>query len=154
MKNVMIVYLVAMMLIMPNIIIAQEAAQEDMQFDLMKVHYKAESDAKADLVVGKAGWGLGAFGASLLASPLLGGGLTILAAYNTGGTVIVPLERSAELKKMYPENLDALHAYENKYLETYTALKKKGQGKAAWVGTGAGFVVNLFLVASMLADAE
>ena len=101
---------------------------------------------------GNIGWGLGAFAASLLLSPLLGGGVTIIAAYTVSGEVNVSPIRLAAVEKEFPGNSMALQYYATQYTKKYDELKKKGQAKAAWIGTGAGFVVNLVLLSAILAE--
>jgi len=148
MKKIIIVTLVIFQTMLPCVALAQD----NQNVDYRQIEMNAEHDAKNDLEVNKVGWGLGAFGASILLSPLLGGGATIVAAYSMGGDVTIPSGRIGELNQKYPNNYTAVNAYENKYVNTYKSLKKKGQGKAAWAGTGAGFVVMLLLISSIVAE--
>ncbi len=144
MKKVLVATLVVMQIVLPCI----AYGQTPQQVDYMKLEMKAERDAEADVKVSKAGWGIGAFLASVLFSPLIGGGATIVAAYTIGGSVEAPAAKMGEVEQMYPGNYMALKAYEDQYKETYASIKKKRQAKAAWYGTGVGFALNFILIVS------
>jgi len=150
MKKIITVSLVVMQMILPCIAYAQDSGNVDYR----KLEMNAEQDAKSDLKVSKVGWTIGALGASVLLSPLLGGGATIIAGYSMGGDVKVPTARIGEIQQQYPDNFTAVKAYEDKYIDTYKTLKKKAQGKAAWAGTGIGFAINLVLISMILSESE
>ena len=65
---------------------------QEVKIDIAELEYKAKSYAQSDAKKKSTGaWVGGSTLASLLASPLLGGGLTIIMAYNTGGDTDVPI---------------------------------------------------------------
>jgi len=132
-----------------NIGIAQVKTDVDYEYLLAQ----SEMDSKADVTVNSVGWGVGAFLASIVASPLLGGGLTVIMAGNVSG-VTVPASRRQVIMEKYPNSPDPFNYYKDKYITNYTQLKKKGQRSAAWKGVGAGFIVNLILVMNALSDME
>ncbi len=126
-------------------------AQEKTDVDYDYLMAQAEMDSKADLTVNSMGWGVGAFLASIVASPLLGGGLTVILAGNVSG-ITVPDSRRQMIMEKYPNSPIPFNYYEDKYITNYTQMKKKGQRSAAWKGVGAGFLVNLVLVMNALSD--
>lgn len=105
----------------------------------------AQRDAMTDAEDYTAGgWGLLAFGASALLSPLFGGGAVIAIAYLAQGGVYVPLVRIAEAEEAYDDGVDFL-IYQTKYKETYVNLRNRKRARKAWIGTGIGVAVNAAL---------
>jgi len=90
------------------------------------------------------GWGLASYGASVLLSPLLGGGITIICAY-TVGEAQISATRSAEINEEYPDSRSAA-IYTAKYKEELTKIQHKKNGAAAWGGTGLGFLTLLVII--------
>ena len=90
------------------------------------------------------GWGALAFGASIVFSPLFGGGGVILAANLIEPRVDVPPARMATAHREYGRGTD-LHLYQQQYQETMAEPIKRDRSRRAWIGTGIGFGVNVAL---------
>ncbi|NHZ85982.1 MAG: hypothetical protein GWP19_08885 [Planctomycetia bacterium] len=126
-------------------------AQDNTKVDYGELLAQAEMDSKADVTVNSTGWGVGAFLASVVASPLLGGGITVIMAGNVGD-VKVPASRRQVIMEKYPNSPKPFTYYEDKYVANYTQIKKKGQRSAAWKGVGAGFLLNLIIIYNTVSD--
>ena len=126
---------------------------QEVSVDIAELEFKAKSYAQSDAKKKSTGaWVGGSTLASLLASPLLGGGLTIIMAYNTGGDVNVPAAYTMDVKNKYGENYDALRIFSDYYEREYKSLVRKKQGGSAWMGTGIGFVINLAILSAILSE--
>jgi hypothetical protein len=95
------------------------------------------------------GWGSLVFGASLLLSPLLGGGGVILAANTIEPSVDVPPARLAETQKEFTDTSDLL-PYRAQYQETMIKPIRSDRSRRAWIGTGIGFALNLWIIYALL----
>ncbi|MFW6312735.1 MAG: hypothetical protein ACOC2N_02500 [Spirochaetota bacterium] len=95
------------------------------------------------------GWGSLAFGASVLLSPLLGGGGVILAANLVEPYVDIPTARLAQAQKEFTDTSDLL-LYQSQYQEEMVEPMQKERSRRAWIGTGIGFGVNLLLIVALL----
>jgi hypothetical protein len=135
-----IFWIIAVLVILPGIYADEVNPTTDGQLDarLDAENYKAQ------------GWGLLAFGASALFSPLLGGGIVIGVAYLAqGGADIPPIIRIAEAEEKYDDNIDVA-MYQMQYKKTYINLRNKQRARRAWIGTGIGFGVNLLIITYLL----
>ena len=94
------------------------------------------------------GWGWGAFGASVLLSPLFGGGGVIVAAYMSGEERI-PIHRLAWAQEEFSDNSTALYTYQNEYEDVAKEMRRDANVKSAWIGTGVGFGINLVFVIAL-----
>jgi hypothetical protein len=101
----------------------------------------AQTDAGVD---GKShsgfGWGAAAFGASVLLSPLLGGGAVIIMAYTTGHGEL-PTSRVVAIQSKYNGDANAILLYKTQYEESLTKIERRKNGGAAWAGAGIGLAV-------------
>ena len=97
-------------------------------------------------------WGFGAFSASILISPLIGGGIVTLVGYTVEGDVQVPAMRMVEIEERYGDDYRLLDVYEEEYEKTYGNIKKQRQGGRALLGTGIAFGVYVVLYAAILAS--
>ena len=104
--------------------------------NLAKLH--AQEDARPNGL----GWAAGSFTASLFLSPLLGGGVTTLIAYNSKGEYSVPSMRYQYIDDKYNE--DGFYHYKSVYELERARLQKKGNGRGAL--SGAGICWALFFV--------
>ena len=89
-------------------------------------------------------WGLGAFGAAILVSPLGGAGV-ILAAYYSGDEP-VPLARRVWAQEEYSDNATALFMYSESYEETAKKIRRGANVRAAWIGAGVSIAVYIGVV--------
>ena len=96
------------------------------------------------------GWGALAFGASLVLSPLFGGGGVILAAHLIEPRAEVPPARMATAHREYGRGTD-LVLYQAQYQESMADPIKRDRSRRAWIGTGIGFGVNVALWILLLA---
>ena len=113
------------------------------------------ADARAHAMIDSAeyratGWGAMAFGASVLLSPLLGGGGVILAANMVTPNVPLPPSRMAEAQRAYESPSD-LMLYRSQYAESMTRPIQRARSRRAWIGTGIGVGVNIVLISMLLA---
>jgi hypothetical protein len=97
-------------------------------------------------------WGFGGFAASMLISPLIGGGIVTLVGYTVEGDVQVPAMRMVEVEERYGNDYRLLDVYEEEYQDTYGKIKKQRQGGRALLGTGIAFGVYVALYAALLAS--
>lgn len=112
----------------------------------------ATTAARIDSVGYKAtGWGALAFGASVVLSPLLGGGAVIVAAKVVEPNVAVPPARLAEVQGTYDSATDVM-LYQGQYQETMAAPIQKARSKQAWIGTGIGVGFNLLVLMLVFAS--
>ena len=98
-----------------------------------------------------AGWGWGSFGLSLLLSPLLGGGIMIISAYDSGDEP-VPAPRFAWASREFDDDSTALLIYESEYTEMANEARKKKNVSAAWTGTLSAFAVNMIIILAITAQ--
>ena len=96
------------------------------------------------------GWGSLAFGASVLLSPLFGGGGVIVAANLAEPNVDIPTARMAQAQDMFADASDLL-LYQSQYQEEMVDPIQKQRSRRAWLGTGIGFGLNLLLISMLLA---
>jgi hypothetical protein len=107
---------------------------------------EATLHAREDAASYKAtGWGSLAFGASVLLSPLLGGGGVIVAANLVEPDVDLPTARLAAARRTFTDGSDLL-LYQAQYQEEMERPVQKKRSRRAWAGTGIGFGVNLVLL--------
>jgi hypothetical protein len=97
-------------------------------------------------------WGFGGFAASMLISPLIGGGIVTLVGYTVEGDVQVPAMRMVEVEERYGDDYRLLDVYEEEYEDTYGKIKKQRQGGRALLGTGIAFGLYVALYAAILAS--
>ena len=95
------------------------------------------------------GWGSLAFGASVLLSPLFGGGGVIVAANLVEPRADIPTSRLARAQEQFPEASD-LFLYKSQYREEMVEPMQKQRSRRAWIGTGIGFGLNVFLIVALL----
>lgn len=120
------------------------AAEADPIMDAMQ---HAQQDGRSYQA---SGWGALAFGASILFSPLFGGGGVILAANLVEPRVDVPPARMATAHQEYGRGTD-LHLYQSQYQQSMADPIQRDRSRRAWIGTGIGFGVNLALWMLLLA---
>ena len=113
------------------------------------------SDARAHATIDAAeyratGWGAMAFGASVLLSPLFGGGGVIVAANVITPDVALPPSRLADAQRSYESSNDFM-LYQAQYRETKAKPIQQARSRRAWLGTGIGFGVNVLLISLLLA---
>ena len=114
----------------------------------------ADAQAHAMIDMGEyraTGWGAMAFGASVLFSPLLGGGGVIVAANMVTPAVPLPPSRMAEALRAYDSGSD-LMLYQSQYAESMARPVQRDRSRRAWIGTGIGLGVNIVLVSLLLAS--
>ena len=129
-----------------NVAFSQEKKKVNVQYIVNMAEIQAGSDVKDK---SSTGWLLGAFLASAIASPLLGGLGTVLFAYNSDGSPTVPSSALMQLQNEYPDDFNVNMTYRDAYEKHYTNLIKKKNGSAALGGTGMGFLLNLLIISSM-----
>ena len=95
------------------------------------------------------GWGSLAFGASVLLSPLIGGGGVIVAANLVEPDVDIPTARLAQAQKEFTDTSDLL-LYQSQYQEEMVEPMQKQRSRRAWIGTGIGFGLNVLLIVALL----
>ena len=97
-----------------------------------------------------AGWGSLAFLASVVLSPLFGGGGVIVAANVVEPSVSVPPARLAEAQRTWDDSGDIM-LYQAQYRQSMTRPIQRSRSRRAWIGTGIGFGVNVVLISMLLA---
>lgn len=97
------------------------------------------------------GWGAMAFGASVLLSPLLGGGGVIIVANVAKPDVDLPSARLSSARDSFGSGEDVM-LYRSQYEESMEDPIQRNRSRRAWIGTGIGFGVNLVLVSILLAN--
>lgn len=95
------------------------------------------------------GWGAMAFGASVLLSPLLGGGGVIVAANVAEPNVDLPSGRLSFAQESFESGQDVM-LYRSQYEESMEDPIKRSRSRRAWFGTGIGLAVNVTLIAILL----
>lgn len=90
--------------------------------------------------------GLGAFGLSLLISPLLGGGISIALAY-IPPQVVIPASRLAIAQDKYKDS-DIVLVYKTQYEDSLSKAERDKNAAAAWTGTGLAFGLLLVIILS------
>lgn len=128
---------------------------------LMSVTVSAEqpdpiADARAHAMIDAAeyratGWGAMAFGASVLFSPLLGGGGVIVAANMITPSVPLPPSRMAAAQRSYESGSD-LMLYQSQYAQSMARPIQRARSRRAWIGTGIGVGVNIVLISLLIAS--
>ncbi len=139
-----IVSIVLMSFLLPMALAAQEAAQSSDRTSPHEVARQARRDAANDAKDFRpTWWGTGAFAASLVLSPLIGGGAVTVIGYTVEGQVEVPAVRMIEVEELYGDDYRLLDVYEEEYEDAYGDIKTRKQGGRALLGTG--LVVGLYL---------
>ena len=87
------------------------------------------------------GWGWYAFGASLLVTPLFGGGGMILAANMIDPNEKVPIVRRESARQEYSGSDFML--YQEQYRDSIAEFIQRDRSRRAWIGTGIALGVSV-----------
>ena len=135
--------LLAMVLILTFIAATASTADAD---PIMDARAHATIDASGYRATG---WGAMAFGASVVLSPLLGGGTVIVLANVLRPDVELPTARMADAQKTYESGND-LMLYHSQYQESMERPVQKDRSRRAWIGAGIGLAVNFVIILAIL----
>ena len=149
MKN-RVILLFTILFIISNFILSQTPHSSKISGNVpyFEIENLAKTHAKSDADPNKLGWAAGSFVSSLVLSPLLGGGITTVVAYNTKGNTNVPYNRSFQINEKFGN--EGLSYYSSIYSEHIGKLQKKGNGSGALNGALACWA--LFIVIILNAD--
>lgn len=137
MKTRVIAAALIIALLAPLALSAQDATGSDEAPSVREVARQARRDAANDADdFQPSWWGTGAYAASLLLSPLLGGGVVTIIGYTAEGSVNTPAARMVQAEDEYGEDYRLLDVYEEEYEETFAEEKTRTQGNRALLGTG------------------
>ena len=152
MKTRIIAVMLTVLLLAPFALSAQDAACDNGEPSVREVARQARRDAANDADdFQPSWWGTGAYAASVLLSPLLGGGIVTIVGYTAEGSVRTPAARMVQAEDEYGEDYRLLDVYEEEYEETYADAKTRKQGNRALLGTGLAVGTYLAIYALALA---
>ena len=118
--------------------------QQNNNYDIYYIEQLAQTDAQIDAQNNSMLWATGTFLTSLVASPLLGGSVMTLVAYQSKGQTTVPYYRYSHIEEEYGQ--DAASTYSSMYSFEKGEKQRKSNGKSALGGALAawGFFIILF----------
>ncbi len=143
--------MILMSILLPTALVGQEAQESRQTASPHEVARQARRDAAGDAKdFTPSWWGTGAFAASLVLSPLIGGGAVTVIGYTAKGQVEVPAVRMIEAEERYGD-YRLLDVYEEEYEDAYGDIKTRKQGGRALLGTGLAFGFYVALYTALLA---